>query len=186
MKKNSKTLMLLLLSLFLLAGCGNQVREDPGMSTSGSEQAAGPVRSLEDLLLSELPAGAVPLDPTLKAAVSPGDSILVTGRIGGVSNPFTEGFALFIMAGEELVFCDEMGDDDHCPMPWDACCEDPVRRSAHRALVQVVDVEGIPLEVSLKGFGGLVENDSIIVSGVVDASSNSEKLVINADGIYRM
>ncbi len=77
-----------------------------------------------------------------------------------------------------------MGDEDHCPTPWDACCEDPDKLARSRASVQLI-TDGIPISGTLKGVGGLSELDHIIVAGTVDPSSTADNLLINSTGIYR-
>lgn len=174
--------------LLILVGCGgNASSESAAADKAASARCEASILEVEQVLLAEAPEG--PIQPLASVRTggtyTPGDPVRVEGRIGGVEKPFTEGYALFIMADESLMFCDEMTEVMHCPTPWDACCEDPDKRRSMLALVQVVDSDGVPLEASLKGLGNLSENDSVVVTGVVDAASNSEKLVINASGIFR-
>lgn len=116
----------------------------------------------------------------------PGETLAIRGQIGGTVHPFTQGYATFVLADESLVFCDEMGDADHCPTPWDACCEDPDKLAASRASVQFLAGNGRPFPFSLKGVAGLKESDALIVTGTVAEGSNPDNLIINANGFYSL
>lgn len=115
--------------------------------------------------------------------LEPGDSVVVTGVIGGVMHPFTEGFATFVLGDDAIVFCNEMG-DDHCATPWDACCEDRDVLAKSRAMVQVLDADGTPLAQGLRQVNGLVELSKVTVIGVVAEQSTQENLIINAAQIH--
>jgi len=118
-----------------------------------------------------------------RQTLQPGASVSLAGQIGGVEAPFFEGYAGFVLGDPEILFCDEM-DEEHCPMPWDACCEDPDKLKSLRASVQFVDAQGLPVAKSLKGFAGLKELDHVVVTGTVAATSTPENLIIEADGLY--
>ncbi|MEX0330595.1 MAG: hypothetical protein AB3N64_04150 [Puniceicoccaceae bacterium] len=132
--------------------------------------------------MADVPADAKDLLEGL-ASAQPEEPLLVKGRVGGTVEPLSTEFAGFVLADEVLVFCDEMSDPTHCPTPWDACCEDPEKRTASRAFVQFVDAEGLPLQVSLKEAIGLKENDAVIVKGYLAPDSTPENRIIIAQGI---
>lgn len=159
---------------FVIAGC-SQAGSDAASVTGGSEK-------LNAFMLSEKPAEAVTVSEA-RSSAKPGESIVVSGRIGGAHEPFAEGFATLVLGDESLQYCNEIP-GDACETPWDACCEDRPKIVANRASVQLL-VDGLPIAESLKGAGGLTELDQIVVSGIVDPSSTSENLIINASGIYR-
>jgi hypothetical protein len=179
--KHPTTKSLLQLSVGLaacltLAACGPS---EPEISES-SEPAASP--PAERLFLDAAPSDALSVGQA-RAQLSPGDTAVVTGQIGGAPQPFVEGYAAFVLADSDILFCDEMG-DDHCPAPWDACCEDPDKVSALRASVQFNDAQGEILTVNLKGQRGLEELSYVTVTGLVADTSTPENLVILADGLY--
>lgn len=150
---------------------------DPQAATSEANASAGP-----DLLLTDVPASAPSLLEALETS-APGETLLFSARVGGLREPLTEGYAAFVVADEALVFCDEMGDDSHCPTPWDACCEDPEHLAQARALVQFVDATGNPMAVDLKASTGLAENDTVIVRGTLSPDSTPENRIILAEGL---
>lgn len=158
----------------LLAACGQAPEQ------SAPPNAGGP--ALESFLLGSAPENAVPV-ARARANVRPGEPITLTGQVGGTEQPFTDGHALMVIADSDLVFCDEM-EDDHCPTPWDACCEDPEKLRASRATIQLVDAEGAPVRGSLRGLGGLAELDTVVVQGRVAPGSNTDNLIVNATGIH--
>ena len=163
-----------------LSGCG----EDPAASsvpTSPSiteTPALNP--SMEALFLPERPEGAQGVK-AVRDSLQPGDRVIVEGRIGGVTKPFTEGFATFVMADDSVEFC---VDDGHCPTPWDACCDDPDKIKAARIAVQVTDPEGLPLATTLQGAKGLEPGVRVTVVGEVAPQSDGSNFVVNAVGIH--
>ncbi|MGF1451643.1 MAG: hypothetical protein ACFB21_06155 [Opitutales bacterium] len=164
-----------------LAGCGDNAASKGTASDVSPETSESPVSMY---LLESEPEGAVNVEAA-RASAEPGELIVVSGQIGATMNPFGENFATLVLADESIMFCNEMGDDDHCATPWDACCEDPEKVTKGRASVQLVDAEGLPLQGSLRGVGGLQELDHVVVTGTVDTISTPENLVVNASGIYR-
>src|SRR5205085_1318727 len=99
--------------------------------------------------LSAAPAGDKPVED-VKASAKPGDAVAMRGRIGGGTEPFVEGRAVFTLVGRALPSCsDNMG--DACKTPWDYCCETAEDIATHAATVQVVDAAGAPLRLDLKG-----------------------------------
>lgn len=179
MKKNKNRLSLCLgmigISL-LLSACGQKASD---------EIAAKAENNLLEMIqvLETRPEGAL----SVKAAreqLKPGDEAVVFGQIGGVDQPFLEGYAGFVLGDTDIVFCNEMGNDDHCATPWDACCEDADMLQTSRASVQFVDASGQPIAASMKGFAEVKELSPVVVQGTVAASSTPENLVIEARGLY--
>lgn len=131
------------------------------------------------LFLEQAPGGALNV-AAARLQLSPGDDAVIEGQIGGVLEPFLSGYAGFVLADTKIVFCNEMG-DDHCPTPWDACCEDADQLKARRISVQFVDADGHPLEGDLKGDGHLKELDHIVVIGIVAEGSTKENMIVHAN-----
>ena len=158
----------------LISGC-SQSGIDVGSTAETSEE-------LNAYILAESPGEAITVSQARESA-KPGDAIVVSGRVGAAHKPFGESFATLVLGDESLQYCNEIPDDT-CETPWDACCEDRLKISANRANVQLL-ADGLPIAESLQGAGGLTELDQIVVAGLVDPSSTSDNLIINASGIYR-
>lgn len=161
-----------------LAGCS----EPKSSFDDAPEGITVDAEMLKQYLLDTRPEGAISVAQARQSA-RPGQTIVVAGQIGAAMEPFSQNYATLVLGDESILYCDEM-EDDHCPTPWDACCEDPDKVKSSRASVQLV-LDGMPLPGTLKGLGGLSELDHIVVAGTVAPSSTPENLIINASGIYR-
>lgn len=170
-----------LLSLVVLGVTACGPKSGPEASNAGTQsdpEAASPT----SFLLADAPQTAPSLTEALEAH-SAGETLLVSGRVGGLVNPISDDFAGFVLADESLVFCDEMENKGHCPTPWDACCEDPDKILASRAFVQFEDGTGMPLPVNLRDAVGLAENDTVVVKGILSSESTPENRIIIAEGL---
>lgn len=180
MKKPTKQLIVpfTLVCLFL-AGCGG---DSPSEVETTAVDAGSSVSAEPSFLFEQKPSGAIAVSDARGSA--PGEEIVVEGVIGGVLHPFTEGFAVFVIGDDALVYCNEM-ENDHCATPWDACCEDPELRKRSIASVEIVDSDGLPIETSAQSMLALEELDRVVVTGTVSESSTPDNLIIAARGIYK-
>lgn len=119
-----------------------------------------------------------------RETAKPGEEIVVTGRIAGAKHPFSKDYATLILADDSLRTCDRIPGDT-CPTPWDACCVEAETIQASRLLVQLLGADGLPIEASLNGVGGLKELDEITVVGSVDPASTADNMILNAVKIHR-
>ncbi|CAN5343097.1 hypothetical protein BH23VER1_BH23VER1_28100 [soil metagenome] len=181
------TRLLVLLAVGALASCSDN---DPATSGSaGGDNAESATDStaadarIDSVWLGAEPEGAASVIET-RASAEPGTPVTVTGRIAGALNPFTEGYATFVLADHTLETCD-LTEDDECPTPWDACCADPATIKASRLSVQIPGDDGRPVPQSLKGAGGLAELDEVAVTGTIAEGSTPDNVIIDATGIYR-
>jgi hypothetical protein len=174
-EKKNLTLVSALALAFLVAGCGPEAGE-----ATSKPVGTNPLDSIR--IMDTKPEGTLAVQDA-RSRLKPGDEALVFGQIGGVDSPFFEGYAGFVLGDTEIVFCDEMG-EDHCPTPWDACCEDPEVLQKSRASVHFVDNQGEIIPAGMKGFGGLVERSEVTVKGTVAQGSTPENLIVEATGIY--
>jgi hypothetical protein len=161
--------------VLVLTACG------PNDSASISQTSKDDI--LATMQLSEAPKNVLSV-ASVRAQANPRTPITVRGQIGGTRLPFVDGYAGFVLADPELVFCDEMG-DDHCNTPWDACCEDPDRLKAMRVSVQFVDAIGNPIQQNLQTSIGLNELDEVVVIGTVAESSTPTNVIIEATTLYK-
>lgn len=110
-----------------------------------------------------------------------GDEVVLRGRIGGSKETFVPGRAIITLVGRGLKACSDHA-DDHCPTPWDYCCETKEAITANSATIQVVDAKGQVLRTDLKGRRGIKELSELVVTGKV-AVADAKALVINATSI---
>lgn len=164
-----------LLCLFLLTACEPKAGSSDVVTDTSAETSVQ--------ILNTEPEGALAVQQA-RLKLKPGDTAAVYGQIGGVMEPFFDGYAGFVLADTDVVFCDELGDDDHCDTPWDACCEETDKLKASRASVQIVDREGVPYEFDLDGEYGLDRLTEVVVQGTIASTSTPDNLIINATGLY--
>ena len=159
-----------------LAGCGRP---------SGSTPPAAPMVALPDVFVEALPsATAVPI-PEARTTLKPGDGVILTGLVMGTKHPFVEGRGVFVLGDEgTLTHCAARGEPDHCPTPWDTCCDTPAERVAGTASIQVLDAEGKVLARGLKGAHGLKELSRVTVVGKVAPNASAEAFIVNASAIH--
>lgn len=157
-------LLVLLLSV-VLPGCvnSNPPTADPAM-------APGPSPEGKAYLATEPAAGAVGVIEARKKAID-GQSIVVTGRIGGGKDPWVEGLAAFTLVDLSLPACNDTM-NGRCPTPWDYCCQADLPQA--RLLVKVVDAAGKIVPSDARPLLGLQELQTLVVEGLaqVDQAGN--------------
>ena len=163
-----------LISLLFVTACS------PKPDDVATETASNPLETIQLLDTKPIDALAVKV---AKARLKPGDEATVFGQIGGVGEPFLQGYAGFVLGDTDIVFCNELP-GDNCDMPWDACCADQDDLKAYRASVNFIDAEGKIIPTSMKGFGGLAELHEVVVTGTVAMTSTPDNLIIEATGVY--
>ena len=135
------------------------------------------------LFITERPETAPDL-LKVKESAKVGDDVVFLARVGGRAEPFAENFALFVVADPSLVSCELMGEEDHCPIPYDYCCEDPDTLTKGIATIQVVDEKGTPLRTGLQGAGGLEGSKFLVVDGVVSEKNDAGLFTVDARTIW--
>ncbi len=152
-----------------------------------SPQAKGPVTNPNilpaSLFLPVEPEGSRPVHEA-KAAAGKGDRLVLRGRIGGAEEPFAAERAIFTIVDPGVKSCADMGEDDHCPTPWDYCCEPTENLVANSATIQIVGPDSRPLKTGLKGVRGLDPLAEVIVVGTVATQDGSGSFVINAERLW--
>ena len=108
--------------------------------------------------------------------------LVIQGFIGGMVEPFTQSRALFILGDESIKTCDKIP-GDHCPTPWDACCEDRKKLIDGSITVRLVDNQGQILQGTLKNVMGIEAGKIIKVECIVDSQSMPSSMVVNAKRI---
>tara|TARA_R100000027_G_scaffold67481_1_gene66450 strand:+ start:7360 stop:7890 length:531 start_codon:yes stop_codon:yes gene_type:complete len=168
----STTLIACILSSFLLLACN---KDEENQTNSAPEDAL-------TFILKSAPSGAISVGEARKN-ILPGETVTVTGRVGGTVHPIAEKYASFVLLDSSIIFCSEMG-DEHCATPWDACCEDVDNLAAHRTSVLFYDESGQPLAVDLKKQANLTPMDTVTVVGRASENSTPDNLLLVAEGIY--
>lgn len=158
-----------------LASCGS---DEP----ANDSQASVVDPAVDAVFLDAKPEGAISVLEARKSA-KPGDTVTISGKIAGTMNPFTEGYASFVLADRTLETCDLIPGDE-CPTPWDACCVEPGVIKASRLTLQIVGDDGRPVAASVKGAHGLAELAPLVVTGTVAEGSTEENLIVNLSGLF--
>jgi hypothetical protein len=177
--KIAKFAGVLIMGAALMSACDKK----PTTSASAPpSQSAGTATALPaTLILTSMPVNAKPVEEQ-KAAAKVGDTIAISGRVGGSEEPFLEDRALLTLMGPGLPSCaDNPG--DACAKPWDYCCEKRADIVKHSATVRVVGPDGKPVKVGLKGQGGMKELSKLVVVGKV-SQLDENMMVVDATGIY--
>ncbi len=152
---------------------------DPG-NQSGTERAATAALPA-DLFVTVEPPGARPVGEVKQGPAATGD-IVVRGRIGGRTDPFVAGRAVFMLADAALPTCAERHGDG-CPTPWDYCCEPRDKLIANTATIQVVGPDGQPLRTDVANTHGLKPTAEVVVVGTV-RTHDAGALVVDARQIW--
>lgn len=178
MKTNWIIIAMLIAGTSLFSGCGSKEATE---SAETSKPSNG--NSFADLFA---PVGAEEAETitALRAKAKPGEQVTLVGKVMGMMEPFVPNRAAFVAGDEEtLVSCELLGDENHCPTPWDVCCEDPGKIRASTATIQVVNENGDVIKQEIRGVNGLKELSRIRVRGVVAPQSSDEVLIVNAERI---
>jgi hypothetical protein len=167
--------MLLLIPVLVLTGaCERKTAQAPARPTTTATVMDG-------LFTDTEPAGAVTVEEAKKTA-KVGDTVTITGRVGGSRDPFIADRAVVTLVGPGLPACSD-NPDDKCSQPWDYCCASKADIAAHSATIQVVDTQGRPANYGLKDAHGIKELSTLVVVGKV-AAAEGPNFVVNATQIY--
>ncbi|MGB0775489.1 MAG: hypothetical protein ACPG32_14815 [Akkermansiaceae bacterium] len=170
------TLLLTAISAVAFTSCGEK-------KTTTTDSPATNDGTLSSVVLKAAPADAKPIFEIRKSA-KVGDEVVISGKVIGSKDPFVEGRAIMTIGDPNKITSCDMSGDDHCPTPWDVCCDDPDVIKASILTVQVVDKDGKLLKEGLKGLGGLKELSHLVIKGTVAEGSNTNNMLINATGIF--
>ena len=146
-------------------GCSS----DPSASTATESQ----------YLLSEEPGDAVDVLDVRNGAKNE-DDVVVVGRIGGSTNPWTQGLAAFSIVDRSLTPCSEM-EGDTCPTPWDYCCEADLPKAT--VLVKFVDDSGKVVKQDARELLNLKELQTVVIKGKAHRD-DAGNVFIAATGVH--
>lgn len=170
-------MMTVLLASTVLLGCDGKSAEK---TTSDTEAF---IDIPDSTFMSQRPAEAKDL-VVIKKDAKVGDQVTFLARVGGRSRPFVEKQAIFVAADPSLQSCEIIADDDHCPVPWDYCCEDGQLLREGMATIRILDTDGRPFSVNAKGAGGLQAAKFIVVEGTVSDRNDEGLFVVDASRIW--
>ena len=176
-----KTLLILGLTALstMFTGCDEGGGNTTASNDVGPTQATIPAAFFTTERPTEV-ADLIQIKPT--AAV--GDSVTFLARVGGRVEPFVDGLAIFTVADPSLLSCELMGEEDHCPLPWDYCCEDSNGITAGSATIRLAGSAGDPIAANAEGAGGLEPLKFVVVEGVVNERNDEGLFVIDATQIW--
>ena len=147
-------------------------------------QSAGPTALPANLLVTEQPAGAIGVIEARTAAKT-GDRVAVIGRIGGSRAPFVSSRAIFTIVDQSMKSCLETDEEEHCPRPWDYCCEDKKELAKSMASIEISDANGKPLALALESEGTFKPLMLIAVEGTLQ-STEGGSFVVRAEHVYKV
>ncbi|MDP7030501.1 MAG: hypothetical protein QF733_09805 [Phycisphaerales bacterium] len=159
------------------SGCGS-AEPDPA-----ADKVQATVTPSTGLFVADRPDDA-PGVTEAKAAAKVGAPIRFLARVGGRPEPFITGTAVFVAADPSLLSCELMGEEDHCAVPWDYCCEDSTALRDGMVTVRLIDEHGDILRSTAEGMGGLEASKFILVDGVVHDRNDDGLLIVDASQIW--
>lgn len=171
------TLSLALLGMLAVIGC---TQSETTESTSANQPEAGESLVDSNLVSVEEPEGAKDVIAVRESAQD-GDNVVITGRIGGSTNPWIDGRLAFSIVDGSLKACSDIPGDG-CKTPWDYCCETDKLPGA-TALVKIVDADGKLLSGDAKQTLNVKELSRVVVKGKAQRDDDGNLTVV-ADSVY--
>jgi hypothetical protein len=151
--------------------------------TVAAVEPTTPDSPLEAYFTDEALSGAQSIH-VARTTVKPGDEITLSGELMGREKVFVNGRASFILGDPaKLTTCDKIP-GDHCPTPWDACCDSKELKKVGIASIQIIGGDGRVLSGDIKGTRGLKELSKVTILGTVAEDSTEDNLVVNATKIH--
>lgn len=118
-----------------------------------------------------------------RLAVSPGDTVTVTGWVMGNAQPFVNDRCVFVLGDPDIITPCNLRPDSPCKTPWDTCCDEPDDIRLATAIIHVVDAEGQILNEGIEGVRGVDKLAKLKVTGSITKSASPNNLIINATAI---
>jgi hypothetical protein len=170
----------------LLAGCPDAsapATPAPAPPPADAPPAASAPAIPDSAFLAARPEGAAESLRELKQGTKAGDEVVFVARIGGRSEPFVKGRAIFLVADAGLKPC-VTEEGNCCETPWDYCCETPEDLLKNVATVRFVDAAGDPIKASAQDHKGLIGLKTVVVRGTVKEADASGYFVVDAAGVW--
>ncbi len=171
------TILLATIIPFAIISCGEKEKAE----SQASETAKKP--SLDHIILKEKPANSISI-AELRTKHKAGETITFSGQVIGSTEVFMDGLAVMTMGDPTKMTTCNLRPGDNCQTPWDACCDDPDVKKNNIVTIQILDPSGATVKVGLKGLSGIKEMSDLVITGVVEQTSNNDNMVVNATGIF--
>ena len=161
--------------VILVTGCSQETATSSSSTTDSSLRIDG-----TQFLLDKKPSGAADV-LTVRADARDGEDVILTGRIGGSSNPWVEGRAAFSIVDDSLRTCSDIP-GDQCAKPWDYCCETD-KLATSTTLIQIVDEAGSLVKTDARTLLNVKELSTVTVTGKA-RRDDAGNLTVLASGVY--
>jgi hypothetical protein len=169
----AKMWMTPMIAIALTLGCSQSKDSSGGQGGTDGNPAA--LAEGKKYLLDSEPAGAKGAIEVRKESKN-GDEVVVVGRVGGSSKPFTPGRATFLIVDPSLKPSTE------CDCPWDYCELSKEDLAAARINVKFVDAQGKTVQTGARDMFGIKELSTVVVKGKV--SRDEKNVNVIATGIF--
>lgn len=169
----NSALPLALIAIIITLGVSSCSKSDDARKSAPAVASAIP----DSFWLKTAPADAKPVSE-VRANAKTGDHVVVTGLVGGSTEPFTSGAAAVTLVDAGVKACTE----DHCPTPWDYCCE-PVENLRNNMVTVEFRDKGTLLKTTARGFHGLDHSKTVVIAGEAkrDEAGN---VIVHASGVF--
>lgn len=166
--------------VLLLAAAGGCGRDIAIPADADRSPASEPAIDGRRYLLAEEPDGAQEVI-SARQSVADDEDVVIVGRIGGSRDPWVEGRAAFSVVDNSLKACSDR-EGDHCPYPWDYCCESAGLPQA-KVLVKIVDEHGRLVEADARKLLNVQELQTVVVRGKAQRDE-AGNLTVLASGVF--
>jgi hypothetical protein len=155
----------------LLSGCGDAGHHGRGHTEAEAVNDPAALAEGKRFVLEQEPADARGVIE-VRAQAQDGDEVVVVGRVGGSTKPFTPGRATFLIVDPSL------SPSTRCSIPWDYCEVPEEDLAAARAAVRFVDGQGKTLAAGAREMFGIKELTTVVVTGQARRDENGNLTVI--------
>lgn len=171
-----------MIRMILQAGCTALVLfSTVGCERTGESADDTHAAQREKYLLAEEPEGAQGI-VSVRDQLRDGESYVLFGRIGGVSDPWSPGKAAFVIA-DPVAMMGLESDGHDCSSGCAFCKKKEGHASRHLAMVRIVDESGDVVAVDARKLLDLDVDEMVVVRGIVSLDKLGN-LIVDADGIH--
>ena len=169
-----RSIVALSLFLALIAGCS-----PPPSTERPNDDRDTPIDRPDPAALAVGKKYVLPTEPAsvkgvidVREKAKDGDEVVVVGRVGGSSKPFTEGRAAFLLVDDSIKPSTE------CDCPWDYCETEKKVLVAARLSVKFVEADGKTVATGARGMFGIKELSTVVIQGKVQRDDKDNVIVV--------